>query len=49
MKQNVRLIILEHLGNEFDVHVLDIDLLLKISTRLGGMSRFQRPLGDSCS
>jgi hypothetical protein len=30
MKENVRLIVLEHLRDEFDVHVLDIDLLRKI-------------------
>lgn len=31
MEENVRLIVLEHLRNELDVHVLDIDFLLRVS------------------
>lgn len=34
MKQSVRLIVLEHLGYQLDVHILDVDLLLSISVRL---------------
>lgn len=27
MEEDIGLIVLEHLGNQFDIHVLDIDLL----------------------
>jgi hypothetical protein len=27
MEQNIRLVVLEHLGNKLGVHVLDVDLL----------------------
>lgn len=27
MEQDVRLVVLEHLGNKLDVHVLDVDIL----------------------
>lgn len=29
MKQNVRLVVLEHLGDQLNVHVLNVDLLLR--------------------
>lgn len=38
MEQHIRLVVLEHLGNQFDIHVLDIDLLVGVNTeysRLG--------------
>ena len=28
MKEHIRPIVLEHLSNKFDVHVLDVDLLV---------------------
>jgi hypothetical protein len=27
MKEHIRLVVLEHLRNEFDVHIVDVDLL----------------------
>ena len=30
MKQNIRLVVLEHLSNKLNIHVLNIDLLLLI-------------------
>lgn len=31
MKQNIRLVVLEHLSHQLDVHILDIDLLRAVN------------------
>ena len=36
VKKDVRLVVLEHLGHQLDVHVLDVDLLEDMSIRDGG-------------
>lgn len=33
MEEDIALVVLEHLGDKLDVHVLNVDLLLKIRSR----------------
>lgn len=41
MKKHIRSIVLEHLGNQFNVHVLDVDLLWKMVPALAASPRFR--------
>jgi hypothetical protein len=34
MEQHVRLVVFEHLGNQFDIHILDIDLLVDVNRHI---------------
>jgi hypothetical protein len=47
MEEDVRLIVLEHLGDELNVHVLDIDLLRSVN-RPNATSRPKDVLEGSC-
>ncbi len=49
MEQNILLIVLEHLGNEFNVHVLNVDFLMFAFMLVPPIKRTVLGCGDTCS